>query len=386
MDNPINNLSGEKIVETTSQVISDDVKPKKFRLKVLCIILTSLILFCLATIAYMYFNEDADFLNISNTIEEILEQEEEILEQEEETNLTKQATIKGSLSYPSEIIPSMKVCAVNTEDGKETCTQTEEGQSTYTLSVTPETYFVYSSADNMKTYYTLCDTYEDGQTDPRCNSNFDEKEGTWNDNTFVCYQDPVCKAAYTPLPITVVDQEILELNTMIQGWYIPCSHNTEVCNNPDFDVWNDYLDENILSSNQYDIFGASDYSTLVTGYLKVITVEPSYSEMEGAYSDEQELSYFLITNFKDFEFRNSIADGINRMNGVNKFEEGHYLFGLGCIRNEKIYSDEITIDDRTNDLILSSNINSPLTLRLYFTPHNGSECNCCSLAEKIIAE
>lgn len=249
MDNTIN----QKEIVTNPKVISEEIKPKKSKCKTLLLIVISIIILYLTVVAYFYIKNGTDPLNLydneltnEDTQDPPADLANDIVDLQPES--TEQATITGTLSFPSEYLPAMKVCAVNTGNKKETCVQTEEieeteeGQLNYILSVTPGTYLIYSAKDNYKAYYTACDTYEDGQTDPRCNSNYNDSNGTWFHEDFVCYEDTACKAAFTPLPVTVVDNQTLRLETIVQGWYIPCSHDTDLCNDPNFDVWSDYIE------------------------------------------------------------------------------------------------------------------------------------------------
>lgn len=225
-------------------VNQEDTSPdtiSKSKKGILSLILIPLGLLALVGVAYLYIKNETTLIskNRENT------KKENILNTQKEEE--KQATISGTLSFPGETIPYMNVCAVNVENMKETCIQTKENHTyAYTLSVDPGTYLIYSATIPtteglvIKAYYTKCDTYEDGQTDPRCNSNFNESNGGWYDEKFVCYKDTACKEAFTPLPVTVVENQKLELKQILQGWYIPC-HGPK-CNNPDFDVWKEYIE------------------------------------------------------------------------------------------------------------------------------------------------
>ena len=238
MDNPTINEE----IQPTPQVISEEIKPKKSFVKPLLIILISLVLLLIGTIAYLYFKNGPDFLNTLLN-KELVEEEYVETESEKEANalLPGEVMITGELTFPGETIPSLKVCAVNIEDEKETCVQTPEGANNYTLTVKSGTYLIYAADGNSKAYYTECDTYTNPQEDPRCNSNYNDSQGAWNDTNFICYQDPTCKAAFTPLQVTVGDTQSITLQPIVQGWYIPCSHPADVCNDPAFDVWSDYL-------------------------------------------------------------------------------------------------------------------------------------------------
>jgi hypothetical protein len=55
-------------------------------------------------------------------------------------------TIYGTVIYPSEVLLAQKVCAVNLQSKQETCTETRQGQRSFSLQVTPGTYHVFSKA------------------------------------------------------------------------------------------------------------------------------------------------------------------------------------------------------------------------------------------------
>lgn len=243
MENQVNPIVNEE-TNTTPPEISEEVKPKKSLLKTPSLVLALVILLCLAGFSYIYFKNESDFLKIFDNTS-VKEEEYKETESEHENNAikTEKGTIEGGLSYPGEFVPSLKVCAVDTQSKEETCIQTEEKQPTYSLTVTPGTYLVYSAMiDNTnKVYYTVCDTYPNSQEDPRCNSNYREDGSDWYQEDFICYEDAACKAAFTPLAVTVEDQQSLTLKTISQGWAIPCSYDADVCNDPNFDVWSDYI-------------------------------------------------------------------------------------------------------------------------------------------------
>lgn len=157
------------------------------------------------------------------------------------------ATISGTLGYPAGSLPTMSVCAVDSVSDKETCVKTKANQDTYKLLVDPGTYIVYAKAihegakSNYRSYYTKCDTYKDSFI-PECNPNADPASGiNWDNDTFKCFNDAVCKAAFTPLAVTVKAEEKKTLQRILQGWYIPCSYDGATCNSSAFDVWKDYL-------------------------------------------------------------------------------------------------------------------------------------------------
>ncbi|MBW7955895.1 hypothetical protein H3C66_04140 [Patescibacteria group bacterium] len=64
--------------------------------------------------------------------------------------------IQGSLSFPSEVLPPQKICAVNTTSQLETCVEQRQGSS-YKIEVPAGTYHVYAvTLDNPNTraYYS----------------------------------------------------------------------------------------------------------------------------------------------------------------------------------------------------------------------------------------
>lgn len=153
----------------------------------------------------------------------------------DETNNTETnsatAKITGKLSFPSEYIPAMKVCAIDSATDVEICITTTENQQNFTITVPAGSYFVYSAmADNLnnRAYYTKCDTYEDPFI-PECNSNAGNGGVDWNTTAFNCSADPVCKAAFDPFAVSVSANETKNIGTIMQGWYIPCSHDYANC-------------------------------------------------------------------------------------------------------------------------------------------------------------
>jgi hypothetical protein len=144
--------------------------------------------------------------------------------------------ITGGLTYPSENMPILKVCAQNIDTSTEYCVTTSVDLFNFEIDVVPGKYIVYAATDyGHKAYYTKCDTYEDSFI-PECNPNAgpESDNGKWNDADFQCFNDPVCKAAFTPLVIEVTSAQDARLKKIQQGWYLPCSYTTEVC-------WKDYL-------------------------------------------------------------------------------------------------------------------------------------------------
>jgi hypothetical protein len=59
--------------------------------------------------------------------------------------------IKGTVIYPSEILPAQKVCAQNRQTQQLFCTETKQSQREFSISVKPGSYVVFAT-DCTKTY------------------------------------------------------------------------------------------------------------------------------------------------------------------------------------------------------------------------------------------
>lgn len=155
--------------------------------------------------------------------------------QKEEVSNLDYSFIKGKLSYPSDFIPKMKVCAVSLTNNKQTCVDSID--DSFNLKLEADNYLVYASVNDLRkeapaekvAYYTKCD---DDFDESKCNSE------NWYNIDFVCFKDKNCKEAFTPFIVNLKSKEIKELKTISQGWYLPCI-NKECESNSD--VWNNYL-------------------------------------------------------------------------------------------------------------------------------------------------
>lgn len=127
-----------------------------------------------------------------------------------------------------------------------------------------------------------------------------------------------------------------------------------------------------------DIFGGARFDTVVEGYLKTMDEDT----LGGRKMKTN--AYFVITKFQDEKFRESIKDGIEKGNNVNKKENNLYLFNLGCF-NGFIVGDIYPsyIDEETQRVLLGSTADKPVNIKLYFNYHDGMDCLCCHLAYKI---
>lgn len=65
-----------------------------------------------------------------------------------EAKTTQTGTISGQLSYPSEGIPPLSICAEEVKSKEKTCIKTEANQRSYTMKVAVGTYNVYAMVQN----------------------------------------------------------------------------------------------------------------------------------------------------------------------------------------------------------------------------------------------
>ncbi|MBU1992203.1 MAG: hypothetical protein ABH856_01800 [Patescibacteria group bacterium] len=132
----------------------------------------------------------------------------------------------------------------------------------------------------------------------------------------------------------------------------------------------------------FDMFGGSQFDTVVTGYLK--------TQEEEIFGEKTTTAYLVITDFDDNNFQKSIEEGIERGNTVNNKENDNYLFNLGCFKDNAIEGKqretEPYLDTETQEAILQSSPENPVTVRLYFDYHEGMGCICCDLAHVIRVE
>ena len=122
-------------------------------------------------------------------------------------------TITGNLSFPSEYIPELNVCAQDVETMDTTCVFTEENATTYEIEVTAAQYYIYATDGDFIAYYTRCDT----DLQVKCN------DESWYYEDFVCYNDTACSLAFTPYAAGVSAGGMATGINIMQGWYLPCS-------------------------------------------------------------------------------------------------------------------------------------------------------------------
>jgi hypothetical protein len=132
--------------------------------------------------------------------------------------------------------------------------------------------------------------------------------------------------------------------------------------------------------NNYNIFGESKFDTIVKGYLEV--------KEKQVFDSTIPTAYFVITEFADNGFRESLEEGISQRNTVNMKENDMYKFNLGCFGDGKIEgieyeADKVYIDESTQEKIIGSSLNNQVSLVLSFGYHLGRGCDCCNLAHSV---
>jgi len=146
------------------------------------------------------------------------------------TPTSAKGVITGNLTYPSEFIPVLRICAVDTTTGDETCENTAENDSVYELEVAAGSYYVYvQDPPGYIAYYTKCDS----------NSNILCNDESWYQEGFACYNNAECKLAFKPMVVSVSAGETSTGINFMQGWYLPCSN--AACYNG-AEEWQNYFD------------------------------------------------------------------------------------------------------------------------------------------------
>lgn len=107
---------------------------------------------------------------------------------------TRSGRIEGTLSYPSDYIPALRVCAKNIKNNSQRCIQTQKNQKPYKIEIPPGTYHVYASV-------TIA-----GQTDT-----------AYYSRAVTCGLRYECKD-HRPIPVTVKSGQVVRgINP--QDWY-----------------------------------------------------------------------------------------------------------------------------------------------------------------------
>jgi hypothetical protein len=136
----------------------------------------------------------------------------------------------------------------------------------------------------------------------------------------------------------------------------------------------------LKKTENYHIFGGSEFDTLVCGYL--------FTRQEQIFDERVTVAYLRITTAPDRNFIRAIKRGINKGNSVNFVRNNAYYFNLGCLKKGEIEGTEYDrryayLTDRVEKYILQSTPQQPVKLILSFGKHIGSGCECCNLAHRI---
>jgi len=156
---------------------------------------------------------------------------------------------------------------------------------------------------------------------------------------------------------------------------------------PDAERQNQIDDEAAIGQKHisYDMFGTSEFSTIVEGYY-----QKKEDAIGGIGNDGEEIvysnPYFVITKFEDVEFEENMKQAIDRGNLHNRFEDNHYKFNLGFFKDKKIECDNYKnpglscLDEVVELKIKNSTLQNQIRIKLFFGEHYN---NVGSLAYKI---
>jgi len=161
--------------------------------------------------------------------------------------------------------------------------------------------------------------------------------------------------------------------------------------------WRASIEEIIVEKiPEKDGLQEESFSKIVTGYAVLEQVElPSKEDFEKYYWDlppghlpvEETYVYFKIINSTDEEFVKDLEETIEEGNTINSKSNGHILFNLGCLENDKIVADgrgiDYYMDRETWEAVLKSTEENLIVITLYFDSEAGAGCRCCSFAKKI---
>lgn len=118
-------------------------------------------------------------------------------------------TIKGTLIYPSYVLPAQQVCATQVESQKVFCTETSQNQSQYSIQVPSGAYHVYTTACSK--VYTTEQTCADGYDTKRAYYNAYVECGL----TYQCQQKVITN---DPVSINVL-AGVTQSNVNPHDWY-----------------------------------------------------------------------------------------------------------------------------------------------------------------------
>lgn len=128
-----------------------------------------------------------------------------------QAQVTQYGTIQGTLIYPSDVLPSQKICAENVANRNEYCTQTREEQTSYTLQVPLGIYHIF--ALECSEYYGEKVFCQDRYLDERAYYNEYVK----------CGLTARCRCTNRPISVTVKPGEIVK-GVNPHDWY--CRYNS----------------------------------------------------------------------------------------------------------------------------------------------------------------
>jgi len=148
-------------------------------------------------------------------------------------------------------------------------------------------------------------------------------------------------------------------------------------------------------SEGYEIV-EDNFNKILTGYAILEKKQlPSREDFEKYYWDippesslvEETYVYFRITDYTDKEFIEELEETINQGNTINKKDGEGILLNLGCLEDNKIYTDKSDVSNyingETRKAILESSEESSVKILLKLDTSEDYGCRCCSFAEKV---
>ncbi len=189
---------------------------------VLAVVITALVV---GGATYYLANQSAR-LEVENLESRIDQLEEQISTNQQEES--EKGTVEGQIGYPSDSVPILDICLVDTETEEETCQETEATEAgeyrDYSIEVGPGQYYFYAQTSDgeIVAYHTNCDLETNLEV---C------RETEWNNADFDCYESETCRSVFSPVKINLNAGETLKNTNILNGWYLPANND-----------WDDFLE------------------------------------------------------------------------------------------------------------------------------------------------
>lgn len=135
---------------TSSMMFPPEQSSQQPRRSGLALVLVLIILIAVSAVGFLFWQRQQDQLAQEKLQSEIAQLNQQLVDVQAtpeapmEYTQIPPGTIEGKLSFPSEVLPAQRICAVDITTNEELCTETYEGSS-YSLSVPAGTYNVYAT-------------------------------------------------------------------------------------------------------------------------------------------------------------------------------------------------------------------------------------------------